>query len=186
MLEAALIELAQKASVVQVAPAPSRTVTARAWPKPVTAECVVAEAQRQSLELVKLMAVMKTEAGRVGMFSRNTDGSYDIGPMQVNSIHLPELSKTFGVPPAAVAQLLGYDGCFNVAVGAWLLRKRTNEANGDFWYGIGRYHSKTPIHARRYILRVHQNMMTLLATKTDRSLVAPSQSNAATAAAKGG
>ena len=101
---------------------------------------------------------MKTEDGRVGAFSPNSDGSYDIGPMQVNTIHLVDMSKVFGTSPSQLAQLLAYDGCFNVSVGAWLLRTKTNEAAGDFWYGIGRYHSKTPSKSTRYIRRGRKNM----------------------------
>ncbi|ABM96839.1 lytic transglycosylase domain-containing protein [Methylibium petroleiphilum] len=161
MLEAVAIDLAQRASVAEVRSSPGAAAQP-AWYRPVTAQCLVEEAGRQRLELVKLLAVMKAEGGRVGMFSRNTDGSYDIGPMQVNTIHLPELAKLFNRSAGEVARLMAYDGCFNVAVGAWLLRKRTNEADGDFWYGIGRYHSKTPVHSTRYILRVHSVMQDIV------------------------
>lgn len=157
MLEAVAIEIAARASALE-----QREAWAGAS-RPVTAECLLAEAQRQSLEIVKVLAVLKTEGGRVGQFSPNTDGSYDIGPMQVNTIHLPELAKTFGRSQDYVARLMAYDGCFNVAVGAWLLRKRTNEANGDFWYGIGRYHSKTTVYSHRYIQKVHAVMQELVA-----------------------
>ncbi|MEJ6002609.1 lytic transglycosylase domain-containing protein [Paucibacter soli] len=106
--------------------------------------------------------MMKTEGGRVGQFSLNSDGSYDMGPMQINTIHLKELSALYGITSPAMAQLLAYDGCFNVAVGAFLLRKRTNEAGGDFWYGIGRYHNKRSDLSARYILKVHQQMQSIV------------------------
>lgn len=162
MLDAVLLEQVQKASVVESRPAPARVTTYPGWVRPVTASCVIAEAERQSLDLLKVLAVMKAENGRVGQFVLNSNGSYDIGPMQVNTIHLPELAKTFRVSGETVAQLLAYDGCFNVAVGAWLLRLRTNEAQGDFWYGIGRYHSRTVAYSNQYILRVHAVMQGLV------------------------
>lgn len=158
MLELALIQEAQRASVVETRPGRIQHATPE-WAQPVTPECVVREAARQSLEVVKVLAVMKAEGGRLGEYSPNANGSYDIGPMQVNTIHLPELSKTYAIPQAAVSRLLAYNGCFNVAVGAWLLRKRTNEARGDFWYGIGRYHSAARPDRNRYILRVHRIMV---------------------------
>lgn len=149
--------------MVDVRPAPAHITTAPGWYRPVTAQCIVLEAQRQQLEVLKVAAVLSTEAGRVGQFVRNSNGTYDIGPAGINTIHLPELSQVFGIPRADVAQLLAYDGCFNVAVSAWLLRKRTNEAKGDFWYGVGYYHSKTPQFTQRYILRVHSNMQRMVA-----------------------
>lgn len=108
---------------------------------------------------------MRTENGRIGEFSLNSNGTYDMGPMQVNTVHLQDMSKDFGVGTRELAQLLAYDGCFNVAVGAWLLRRRTNEANGDFWYGIGGYHSKTPSKSAKYILQVHSHMQDIVSGK---------------------
>lgn len=163
MLEAVVIEQAQLASVVEVRPAPAHITQTPPWYRPVTAQCVLEEAQRQQIEPIKLVSVLSHEAGRVGQFTPNSNGSYDIGPMQVNTVHLPDLAKTYGLPKSTVAQLLAYDGCFNVAVGSWLLRQATNAVNGDFWRGIGRYHSRTPERANSYILRVHGSMQKLLA-----------------------
>lgn len=189
MLEAALLEQVQRASVVEVRPAPARVATTPGWARPVTSECVVAEAGRQQLELLKVLAVLKTENGRVGQFVPNSNGSYDIGPMQVNTIHLPELAKTYGVAERTMATLLAYDGCFNVAVGTWLLRRRTNEAGGDFWYGIGRYHSKTTAVSTRYILRVHGVMTALVKGAANTAIKQPAsaavQHGAALVAFKG-
>lgn len=159
-----LLQEAHRASVVEIRPGHVQYAMP-AWVKPVTPQCVVEAANRQSLELVKVLAVMKTEGGHVGEYSRNSNGSYDIGPMQVNSIHLPELSKVYGIPEADMSQLLAYHGCFNVAVGAWLLRRRTNEAAGDFWYGIGRYHSAAKADSKKYILRVHGVMLGLVSAE---------------------
>ena len=164
MLDAALIQETQRASVVEMRPGRVQYATPE-WVKPVTPQCVVEEAGRQSLEVVKLLAVMKTEGGRLGEYSRNSNGSYDIGPMQVNTIHLPELSKAYGIPQATVSKLLAFNGCFNVAVGAWMLRMRTNEAAGDFWYGIGRYHSAAKLDSKKYILRVHGVMVGIVGAK---------------------
>jgi hypothetical protein len=165
MLDAVLLQEAHRVSVVESRPGHVQ-LAAPEWVQPVTPKCIVEEANRQSLELVKVLAVMKTEGGHVGEYSHNSNGSYDIGPMQVNSVHLPELSKIYGIPPSDVSRLLAYHGCFNVAVGAWLLRKRTNEAAGSFWYGIGRYHSAAKADSNKYILRVHRVMVGLVNADT--------------------
>lgn len=41
-------------------------------------------------------AVLRTEGGKVGQIRRNKNGTFDMGPMQVNSVHLPELAR-FGI-----------------------------------------------------------------------------------------
>jgi hypothetical protein len=161
MLDTVLVQETQRASVVETRLAHVQFRTP-AWVKPVTPQCVALEAQRQSLELVKVLSVMKTEGGRLGMYSLNANGSYDIGPMQVNSVHLPELAKLYGITTNSASQLLAFDGCFNVAVATWMLRQKTNEAGGDFWYGIGRYHSATTSYSNQYILRVHAVMVGLV------------------------
>lgn len=162
MLEAIIVELTQQASVVETRPAPSHITSTPSWARPVTPACIIQEAQRQQFDVLRVLAVLKAEGGRVGQYSRNTNGSYDVGPMQLNTVHIPEFAKLYGVSEPTMAQLLAYDGCFNVAVGAMVLRKRTNEANGDFWYGIGRYHSKTPAVSTKYILRVYSAMKNIV------------------------
>ena len=168
MLDMAVIEIVQRANTPAETPQAKLAQQMGAM-RPLTKQCVVESASLQSLELIKVLSVLGWEAGRLGLYQRNTDGSYDIGPMQVNSIHLPDLARKFSRPQAEIATLLGYDGCFNVAVGSMMLRARTNEANGDFWMGIGRYHSKTPAKAARYILNVHA-VMTEIANKENNRI----------------
>ena len=165
MMDWAILQQLQAASVVDTRPAPASVTSTPKWSRPVTRECLDVEAKRQSLEPWRIAAVMKTENGRVGTFSLNTDGSYDMGPMQINTIHLEELSRMYRLPTSTLAQLIAYDGCFNIAVGAYMLRQRTNEVGGDFWYGIGRYHSKTPDKSAKYILRVHERMQSIVTSR---------------------
>ncbi|WP_157896835.1 lytic transglycosylase domain-containing protein [Acidovorax carolinensis] len=158
MLEAIAHELAQRASIVEVRKDEVARGQLSVPYKPLTAKCLLEESKRNSIQLIQLLGVLKTEDGRVGMMKKNTDSSYDLGPMQINTVHVPELVKIYGVPAQTITSLIANDGCFNVAIGAWLLRKRSNEVGGDFWLGIGRYHSKTPRYSTRYILSVHSNI----------------------------
>jgi hypothetical protein len=44
-----------------------------------------------------------------------------------------------------------WDGCKNVEIAAYLLKKRLSENNGqDFWTKVANYHSKTPMYNSRY------------------------------------
>lgn len=168
MFEVILAAHLEFASSPVKTPPPASIAVASTTFKPVTPQCFHQEAQRQRLQPLGLLSIMKTEGGRVGQFVRNTNGTYDIGPMQINSVHLPDLAKKFGVDRSTLAQHLAYDGCFNVAVAAWMVRQRTDEVGGDFWMGIGRYHSKTPRFRNRYILNVHRHM-TAIADQVNRS-----------------
>lgn len=137
--------------------------------RPVTPQCIVAEAGKQGVGVEQLLAIMKEEAGRVGGAAPATNNTYDLGPMGINSVHIEDISKVMGLSKGQVTYLLVHDGCFNVAVAAWQLRIRTNEVRSSdrsevYWGGIGRYHSRTPELATAYMLRVHKRMMQLLAT----------------------
>jgi soluble lytic murein transglycosylase-like protein len=147
-----------RVNTVDARPAPS-WATGSANVRPASLQCFHAAAKRQGLEPIKILAVLRSENGRLGSFVFAPKGSsWDLGPMQINTIHLEDFSRVFGVPPGRMATLLAYDGCFNLEVAAYLLRKRTNEADGDFWRGIGRYHSKTPTFANVYMQTVKGHM----------------------------
>jgi len=95
-----------------------------------------------------VLAILDAESGQVGLIRRNVDGSYDIGPMQINSRWLGEL-KRYGI---TAAHLRDY-GCLNVHVGSWILSREQARA-GNIWVAIGRYHSWRPSLASDYIQRV--------------------------------
>lgn len=119
----------------------------RVAPEPMAA-CVHSAATRYGLPPRLIMALLRVEGGRVGAVSKNSNASYDIGPMQINSIHLPRLAK-LGID----ADSLRNDGCINIHVGAWILRREIAGAP-DVWTGIGRYHSRTPELNAKYQVKV--------------------------------
>lgn len=83
--------------------------------------------------------------------NQNTDGTEDLGLMQINSLWFAELARR-GV---SVAQLL--DPCTNIHAGAWILSKQI-ERFGNTWRAIGAYHSKTPEHNARYAWGVYRRL----------------------------
>jgi soluble lytic murein transglycosylase-like protein len=125
-------------------------------PIPVTEVCIVETAQRFDLPVLLLETILEVEGGTVGEVSKNTNNTYDIGPMQINSIWLEEF-----MPYVTPTQIL-YNGCVNVQIGAWILRSNINRAKGDFWKGVGNYHSGTPHLHRRYQEKVYATSKRLL------------------------
>ncbi len=121
---------------------------------PLTYECLKDAAAQFGHTIKTLSLILAVEGGKVGQCSSNTNGSVDCGPAQINSIHFPQLARITGMTPDQVRDAVTSDGCFNIYVGAYLLRKTTNSANGDLLTGIGHYHSYTPYYMNRYIDRV--------------------------------
>ena len=119
--------------------------------------CVGEVAAHYGINSQILEAILRVEGGSVGLRRANTNGTYDLGPMQINTLWLPVL-RARGVD----AHLLQWNYCANVAVGAWILATHIKSAGAaigtpEFWQAVGRYHSNTPIHNTQYALRVwHQ------------------------------
>lgn len=100
-------------------------------------DCINQAAISYHIPAILLVSVLKTENGRNGMIKQNSNGTYDLGPMQINSRWLAQLS-----PYGITASALQNKPCINVSVGAWILSH--NIASSDqLWQGVGNYHSHT-------------------------------------------
>ncbi|WP_415912681.1 lytic transglycosylase domain-containing protein [Neptuniibacter sp. QD37_11] len=109
--------------------------------------CIIHASQRLKVDPVALKAIRLQEAGKIGSVMKNTNGSYDLGVMQINTIHMPDLKKRYrGITWQDVA----YKPCTNIAIAARMLQQRISEA-GQFWKGVGNYHSKTPKYHNKYL-----------------------------------
>ncbi len=101
-----------------------------------------------------MIGVMQVEGGRVGQqVGPNFNGTYDLGPMQVNTRWLPELARIWHVSEATARIWVRDDGCVNVNVAAWILKHKIAET-GSLYAGIAYYHSATPVTGARYAAKV--------------------------------
>lgn len=91
-----------------------------------------------------LPAIQAIEGGRVGSVSSNTNGSQDLGVMQINTIWLPSLARYTGLAEALIRQRLIGDACFNIAAAGAILRTHLDQNGGDLMRAVGNYHSRTP------------------------------------------
>lgn len=89
---------------------------------PVTQECVYSAAKYYNVPVALVVNILNVENGRVGKSLFNKNGTRDLGPMCINSIHLPYLSR-FGISEA----ILRDNGCVNIYVGTWFLHKNIKE-----------------------------------------------------------
>lgn len=103
---------------------------------PATVACVVRAAAQYELPPGLVLSVMKVEGGVDGAVHRNSNGSYDYGLMQINSVWLPKLA-TMGI----TRDHLVHRTCDNVSVAAWIMRQNL-DASDHFWKGVGNYHSR--------------------------------------------
>ncbi len=116
--------------------------------------CMAAAAAFYHLPPRALPAIHAVEGGAVGVVSPNTNGTADLGVMQINTIWLPDIARAAKLPEQKVKDRLVNDGWFNIAAAAAILRMYLNETRGDLMRAIGNYHSHTPALNTAYQERV--------------------------------
>lgn len=117
--------------------------------EPVTNACVEQAAARFELPTKILHSILKAEGGKPGEKRLNKNGTFDLGPMQINTLWLNKFSQYTN------EQQIMNNGCVNVLVGAWILKSQIIQAGGDFWKGVGNYHSRTPERHKWYQWKVY-------------------------------
>jgi hypothetical protein len=123
--------------------------------------CLKAAADLHHLPAGLLVLLINVEAGRLGAVSQNTNGTVDIGPMQVNDTWVPKIARHWRASNDASYQALRDSFCANVEGGAWILRQALDEARGSLWEGVALYHSHSPIHKLEYMRLIYAQAMRL-------------------------
>lgn len=122
-------------------------------PDRIPPQCVHASGSAYNVNPLVLLSVLKVESGgRVGIVSRNTNGTDDLGPSQFNTNSWAKLLiEKYKIPREALIN----DMCQSVRAMAFALRTEINGAGGDLWKGVGNYHSRTPKHHAKYVRLVY-------------------------------
>ena len=131
--------------------------------------CITSASGVYHLPPAVLVILLNVEGGSLGHVSQNTNDTVDIGPMQVNQIWLPQLAAHWHATAADTFRALRDNFCANVEAGAWILRRGLDEAHGNFWEGVGYYHSHDPGYKATYLRAVLGQVMRLrtLAGRSD-------------------
>lgn len=117
---------------------------------PLTAACIAAAAHSYQLPPAYMFAILKTEGGHVGQQVRNTNGTYDLGPFQINTSWGPAIASFWHIPLAQAIAHVRDNGCANAVIATAILKKYLIESKGDYAKAIGYYHSHTEALASVY------------------------------------
>lgn len=103
--------------------------------RPAQAFCFAQAAQDYGVNEALLRAIAKVESNNQPQArNTNTDGSVDVGLMQINSRHFPVLARYHITPQALM------EPCLNVQVGAWVLAQAIG-VHGATWRAVGAYNA---------------------------------------------
>ncbi len=105
--------------------------------------CMLATAHFYALPPRVLPVIQAVEGGRPGLVHANTDGSADLGLMQINTLWVPLVAEAAGTDAAAARARLTDDPCFSIAAAGAILRAYLRETGGDLMHAVGNYHSHT-------------------------------------------
>lgn len=119
--------------------------------------CMALVAQIYSLPPRVLPSIQAVEGGGPGVMHHNTDGSADLGVMQINTLWLAALSRYTRLDPAEVRNRLLHRSCFNIAAAGLILRTYLDETRGELMQAIGNYHSHTPLLNQGYQMKVRRS-----------------------------
>lgn len=109
--------------------------------------CLVVAAAAYEVPLDALLAIRLQEGGYEGARSENSNGTQDLGVMQINTIHTERIAEDLGISETDLVN----DACANIFAAADIFRGHWLASDGDFWVSVGNYHSKTPKFHIRYV-----------------------------------
>ncbi|MGT0193792.1 lytic transglycosylase domain-containing protein [Burkholderia pyrrocinia] len=120
---------------------------------PARADCLDDAAAFHRVNPRLLRVIAQHESGmRPNAVNRNTNGSEDIGLMQINTSWLPTLSR-YGIHREHL-----FNGCVSAYVGAWILASNVRRF-GPNWKAVGAYNAVTPSKQLVYASAIYRRFM---------------------------
>ncbi|AVQ00268.1 transglycosylase (plasmid) [Ahniella affigens] len=113
-------------------------------------QCIVVVASMYEIDPLPIYLLRDVEGGWEGAVRKNDNGTEDLGPMQVNSIHLAEFGR-YGISREDIRDNVA---CRNVFVAVSLYIRHLRASDGNAAKAIARYHSKSPAYASVYLRKI--------------------------------
>jgi hypothetical protein len=139
--------------LVLIAASPCEGAVAARPPEPEVARCIRQAARGQSWLEKTLWGLRDQEAGWIGAGILNSNGSHDLGPLQINSWWVPRIAALLSRRESEVRRWLQFDPCFNAEAARWIFLDAL-KTGGSYWKAIGIYHSPDGHRQRRYAVLV--------------------------------
>jgi hypothetical protein len=125
--------------------------------------CMALTAHFYGLPPRVLPSIQAVEGGRPGLVHPDTDGSADLGLMQINTRWIVPIAQVVRENEAQVSARLIRDPCFSIAAAGAILTAYLREAHGNLMLAIGYYHSHTPLLNQTYQMMVRSSAARLFA-----------------------
>ena len=128
---------------------PCESAVAARPPEPEVARCIRQAARGQPWLEKTLWGLRDQEAGWIGAEILNSNGSHDLGPLQINSWWVPKIAALLSRREGDVRHWLQFDPCFNAEAARWIFLDALR-TGGSYWTAVGIYHSPNGKRQRLY------------------------------------
>jgi hypothetical protein len=112
-----------------------------------------------------LPSIQAVEGGRPGLVHPNSNGSADLGLMQINTSWVQPIAGLVRETDAQVTVRLIREPCFSIAAAGAIMSVYLREARGDLMLAIGYYHSHTPVLNQSYQEMVRDRAAALFSSR---------------------
>lgn len=120
--------------------------------------CFVSAGNTYGVSPLVLWAIAKVESGfNPWALNRNSNGTWDVGIMQINSSWIPVL-RQYGLYDTRHI----WNPCYNIHVGAWILSECVRR-HGYTWEAIGCYNARSYSKRVSYSRKVYEALKPYLA-----------------------
>lgn len=120
---------------------------------PAHADCLDDAAAYHRVNPLLLRSIAAVESGfNPNAVNVNSNGSTDLGLMQINSWWLPRLA------PYGITRSDLLDACKSAYIGAWILSQNFSKL-GITWDAVGAYNAVSPAKRMRYARRVYDKLI---------------------------
>ena len=114
-------------------------------PEPITSHilpaCALLISQFYEVPMPLLEAIAIQEGGGRGVVAQNSNGTYDLGLMQINSVWWEPENPTNLWSLNITKETALYDDCVNVGLSAWILRQNAERLGNDWFLATAAYNA---------------------------------------------
>ncbi|WGS54092.1 transglycosylase SLT domain-containing protein [Paraburkholderia sp. D15] len=131
------------------------------------ADCIDDAAAFQHVNVSLMRGIAQVESGmQPNRVNTNSNGTTDIGLMQINSSWLPVLARE-GITEQSL-----FDPCTNAYVGAWILSENIRQF-GPNWNAVGAYNAASPDKRLSYARKVYDAVQSISASPDSSMPILP-------------
>jgi soluble lytic murein transglycosylase-like protein len=98
--------------------------------------CVAAAAKRWEVPELLIHSIVAKEGGKPGAWRKNRNGTFDLGPAQINTATWRDYLAPYGITIAELAN----DTCVNVQAATYVLKNYQLKMGGDWYRAVMAYH----------------------------------------------